>query len=123
MAEIVVRTNGHVMNANDTYILRWPHNNLALSRPYTLICHIEDASDDGSYSVHARPQGSAAAFEPIVYQSLHLNNAAGTGALVSTAITDDSLIAIEADGLEIALIRAGGTTGASTLTMSVSQMA
>lgn len=124
MATVEIVKNAHVMNANDTYILRWPHDNSVLGRPYTLICHIDDnGSDDGTYTVAARPRGSSVTPVAIPYQSLHLNGAVGTGALVSTGITTDSMIAIEADGLEIALVRAGGSAGSSTLTMAVSQMA
>jgi hypothetical protein len=124
MADSVVVKNAQVMNANDSYILRWPHDNSVLGRPYTLICHILDGgTDDGTYTVSARPRGSSVTPVAIPYQSLYLNGAVGTGALVSTGITTTSLIAIEADGLEIVLVRAGGTTGSSTLTMSVSQMA
>lgn len=124
MAEINVLSRTHVMSSNDDFVIRWPHNNEALSRPYTLVCHIDDnGSDDGTYTVKARPIGSSVTPVAIPYQSLHLNGVVGTGALVSTAITADSMIAVEADGLEIVISRATGTTGSSTLTMAVSQMA
>lgn len=123
MATTPVTANSFVMNANDTYVLRWPHDNSVLGRPYTLICYIADSSDDGTYTVGARPRGSSITPVAIPYQSLYLNGAVGTGALVSTGITGNTLLAVEADGLEICLTRAGGTTGSSTLTMAVSQMA
>jgi len=123
MATVNVKDRTHTMNANDDYVLKWPQMYAHAGRPYTLICYIDDnGSDDGTYTVKARPAGSDVTPVAIPYQSLHLNGSVGTGALVSTGITADSLIAIEADGLEIVLTRATGTTGSSLLTMAVSQM-
>jgi hypothetical protein len=123
MATVNVVSRTHTMDANDTYVLRWAHNNAHAGIPYTIIAEIVDnGSDDGSYTVAARPAGSTSSFRQIPVQSLHLNNAVGTGALVSTAITNHSLIAVEADGLEVAIVRAGGTAGSSALTLAVSSM-
>ena len=123
MADTNVTLRTWTLNANDDYYLKWPQDSLYAGKPYTLICHLVDSSDDGTYTVKARPIGSSATPVAIVYQSLHLNGVAGTGGLVSTGITGTSIIAIEADGLEIVLSRAGGTTGSSALTMAVASMA
>jgi hypothetical protein len=124
MATVVVTSRTYTLNANDDYVLRWPGQNAAVGRPYTVIISLVDSADDGTYTVKARPQGDTSGTAvAIPYQSLHLNAAVGTGALVSTAITATSLIAIEADGLEIVLTRATGTTGSTALVMALSQMA
>lgn len=122
MADVNVVSRTHTMNANDDYYLKWPSDNAVAGKPYTLVCAIVDSSDDGTYTVKGRPLGSTVTPVAIPYQSLHLNGVVGTGALVSTAITATSLIAIEADGLEVVLSRATGTAGSSLLTMAVSQM-
>lgn len=122
MATTNVTSKTWTLDANDTYVIR--HGQLE-KRPYTLILHMVDSSDDGSYAVSARPQGSAAAtaFVPIPYQSLYLNGSVGTGALVDDAITGSSMIAVEADGMEVALVRTGGSTGSTALTVGFASLA
>jgi hypothetical protein len=115
-----ITSKTHTLNADGDYVIKYGQLE---SRPYTLIIHLEDAAADGTITVGARPQGSSAAIEPIPYQSLHLNGSAGTGALVTTAITDDSLIAVEADGLEIVLSLATHTTGSYTASVAFASLA
>lgn len=121
MSEVLVTSKTHICSTNDTFVIRYGQLE---KRPYTLIIHLDDnGSDDGSYSVTARPQGSSVTPVAIPYQSLHLNGSAGTGALVTTAITTDSMIAVEADGLEVCLVRSGGAAGSSTLTLGFASLA
>lgn len=57
----------------------------------------------GSFVVMARLTGSGHAFKPIPYRSRYLNGAVGTDAYVTTAITGDSIIEVNAAGLDIQL--------------------
>lgn len=115
-----VTSQQHTIDANDTFIIKYGQLS---RRPETLIIDFDDTSDDGTYTIAARPQGSSVAFRQIPYQSLHLNGAVGTGALISDNITGDSLIAVEADGLEVAIVRAGGSTGSTVVTLAFASLA
>lgn len=118
-----VTSSTHTISTNDDFIIKWAQQNAPVGKPYLLIIDLEDSgSDDGTYTVKARPLGSSGTLRQIPYQSLHLNAAVGTGALVSTNITDDSLIAVLADGLEIAVTRAGGSAGSTVMTLSIARM-
>ena len=56
----------------------------------------------GSLTVQARLQRTAYAFQPIPYKRRYLNAVVADDTLVSTAITDASLIEVNAAGLDIA---------------------
>lgn len=58
----------------------------------------------------------AGAFVPIPYVKLYLNGAVADGSVVSTAITDSSLIQIPvADGMEFNLAVTGSVTGSASV--------
>jgi hypothetical protein len=76
--------------------------------------HLVSASFNGTVSITARAKGETA-FVAIPYTSLHLNGSAGTGALVTTAITTTSLVQIVvADGMDIGINCTAYTSGALT---------
>jgi hypothetical protein len=66
----------------------------------------------GSLTLVARKRGDTTRpFRTVPYKSNYLNGAAGTGALVTTAITTDSLIEAQGGALEFGLLVTAYTSG------------
>lgn len=70
-----------------------------------------------SMTVTGRARETANPFLAIPYIARYLNGAVGTDAVVSTAITSDSIISIISDGLEIGLNFT--SVGAGSMTVDV----
>lgn len=114
-----LKTNStFLIDAVDVFVVR--NGVPAAGRPQIRTIQIKSNGATGSITVRARRLGSSGAdWEAIPYESLHLNGAAGTGGLVSTAITGDSLIRIDDTGLEIALDCTALSAGNFTVETSV----
>lgn len=65
----------------------------------------------GSITVKGRAAGSGNTFVPIPYRRRYLNGAVGDDTSVTTAITDTSLIDVDATGLDICLDCTAITSG------------
>ena len=69
-----------------------------------------------SITVQGRTVGSGNAGVPIPYRKRYLNGAVGDDTFVSTAITTDSLIEVNADGIDIILNVTAATSGSFAVT-------
>lgn len=65
------------------------------------LVELESSSFSGSLTIKGRAAGRNGVWKAVPYTALHLNASAGTGGLVTTAITDTSLIVVDASGQEI----------------------
>lgn len=68
-----------------------------------LVLHILSNTATGSMVVKGRKRGTAFAFVTLPYKSRFLNNAASTDGNLTTAITNTSIVEIDAAGLDISL--------------------
>lgn len=86
------------INSADVYVIGdvGPHGG-------TITLQIDSVLFAGSITLKARATG-ASAWLPIPYTKLYLNRAVGDGTIVSTAITDTSLIqVVVSEGMDLAL--------------------
>lgn len=85
----------------------------------TIIVHLTSVSAvGGSITVQGRSRRSSQAYVPIPYRKIYLNGAVGDDSKVSVAITTDSIIAIDASGLDVALNCTALTSGSFTVGIS-----
>lgn len=78
----------------------------------TKVIQLIGASNVGfTIVVKGRITGTANAFVPIPYRKRYLNGAVGDDTFVSTTITTDSLIEVNADGIDILLDVTAATSG------------
>lgn len=115
MANTYVSGSKFNLTAVSNYVLGAAGPNAEMVTTWAI--HIVSNTATGSITVSARsahPQatnkaanmgvaGDDIAFQPVPYKSMTLNGAVGTGALVSTAITGNSIIHVPASGLQISL--------------------
>lgn len=115
MANLYRDGSKFVMSTVDNYVLGTA--GLLAGLDSTWAIHIVSNAATGSITVSTRSAspmatnksanmdvaGDDIAFVPTVYKGLYVNGAAGTGALVSTAITGSSVILVPASGQQISL--------------------
>lgn len=75
------------------------------------IVHVVSSSFSGSITVKGRLAGSGNTLVAIPYVGRYLNGAVGSDASGTAAITDTSLVDIDATGLEVALVCTSYTSG------------
>ena len=95
------------INANDDYELGGVG-----SRAGIIAISIEDSSCDGTLTLKARVTGSGHQYRAIPYTDLFLNGATGLNdPSTTTAITDSSILQLDASGLDLMLSCSGRTAG------------
>lgn len=87
------------INSADTYNFGDAGTGVIAVTVFSLV----SSSFSGSITVKARATGTSDAFSAIPYRKYLLNGSAADGSLVTTAITDTSIIEVPSTGLDIAL--------------------
>lgn len=110
--------NPFTIDTNDDYEL----GDVGSGRVGKVLIHLTKVSGyDGTITVKGRarvsPPGTPPAYVAIPYRKHHLNGVVADGTLVSTGITDTSIIEVEA-GVEVLLSAASRTTGSMTVAVT-----
>jgi hypothetical protein len=107
MADIKVTGATFTVNAANDYLLGDAHH----ADVSAMLVELVSDSFVGSITVTGRALGSSAAFVAIPYRPKHLNGVVGDNVPVGTAITDTSVILIDAAGMEIDIDCTAYTSG------------
>lgn len=111
MANVTNPPSGYVIAAADAHILGGD----STGQVSVVMIELTSSSFSGSITIKGRKAGTALTPVAIPYKSRFLNNAVGTEAYVSTAITNTSLIEVNAAGLDIVVDCTSRASGSMAL--------
>lgn len=113
MAQVVAQPRSFVINAANAYVVGEGGEDAA-----TMSLHLVSSSFSGSITIKAfsrNDKASAATPVAIPYCKLYLNGSVGDASMVSTAITDSSIILVPSSGLKIVVDCTSFTSGSMTV--------